>query len=130
MLIHPCDDFPRIRLFNPSLEPLTVNIHHCLGEAEDVEDIITPTPSKEATRKVKVCSVGVKRADESANEKSDSASQERSANKVLTATYDDHAGKIPEHLQHLLENTLQQVDDESERKAIALLLIAYHIRSG
>ena len=47
MLIHPCDDFPRIRLFNPSLEPLTVNIHHCLGEAEDVEDIITPTPSKE-----------------------------------------------------------------------------------
>ena len=31
MLIHPCDDFPRIRLFNPSLEPLTVNIHHCLG---------------------------------------------------------------------------------------------------
>ena len=102
-----------------------MNIHHCLGEAEDVEDIITPTPSKEATKKVKVCSMGMKTANNSGSEKDGSASQERTANEVLTATYDDHAGKVPEHLQQLLENTLQQIDDDSEKKAITLLLIAY-----
>ena len=84
MLIHPCDETPRIRLFNPSLEPLTVNIHHCLGEAEDVEDIITPTPSKEATKKVKVCSMGMKTANNSGSEKDGSASQERTANVKMT----------------------------------------------
>ena len=125
MLIDPRDDFPRIRLFNPSLEPLTVNIHHCLGEAEDVDDIITPTPIREATKKVKVCSMGLKKANETESENDCSASQECSANDVLSATYDEHAGMVPEHMQQLLENTLQQVEDEEERKAITLLLIGY-----
>ena len=40
MVIDPRDEFHDIRLFYPLLEPLTVNIHRCLGEAEDVEDII------------------------------------------------------------------------------------------
>ena len=45
----------------------------------------------------------------------------------LQETYDAFAKQVPEHIQQLLADTIQQLEGEKEeeKKAITLLLIAY-----
>jgi hypothetical protein len=105
MLFEPRDRHPRVRLFNPTNEAISIQIHRNIGEMAEVEDIRHPgvLPMEESLRGIAVHSV---------------ADAEDPAEVKNTPTV------MPEHMTTLWEKTVSELP-EGEQEATKLLLVAY-----
>ena len=121
MLLDPRDAHPRVRLFNPSDEAITVNIHRCLGTVDDAFDIgMAPhgVPSENST------SVRMHQPMSSAEPQGGVVAPPPD-DSSLEEVYDSVKEDIPEHLKQLVSETISHLEDEEERKAVNLVLLAY-----
>ena len=117
------DRNPRVRLFNPSNEPVQVNIHRCLGTMEDVDDIGLSVQGLTEQPKVSLRKHGTKGSDDDGAELTELRAADPATE--LRETYLNFGQEIPEHLRTLVENTTTNLDNDEDREAITMLLLAY-----
>ena len=121
MLLNTRDAHPRVRLFNPSDEAITVKIHRCLGTVDDAFDIgIAPhgVPEEQST------SVRVHLPTPSVKPQS-GAEVPPPADISLEEMYNTCKEDIPAHLKQLVSDTMTHLTDEEESKTVTLVLLAY-----
>ena len=106
---------------------VVVNIHRCLGRMEDVDDI----------KSIEAHGDAMSSPEDYEDDEDENAGVEHVSIHATTAPstqapslhvlYEEHVQKVPEHISTLLDATLSQLEgeEEDEKKAITLLLIAY-----
>ena len=134
MLFDPRDDRPRVRLFNPTSESVTVPVHCCVGTLEDVEEMKTmrqtePHPvavvAPHTVLKVDRHDVGNVGADGGTGQASgDITDGVSDADQDIRTRYVEVVDKLPEHIQGLVDSATKELCEE-ERMRVTLLLVAY-----
>ena len=119
------DCHPRVRLYNPTEQTVTVGVHRSLGVLHDVDDILVEaTLSPEIVHRASSHLAKKAEPDDTTDRSSDDDAFRLPTGDSLEEAYRQCAKFVPEHIEQLLCDSVKDLSEE-QMKMVTVLLTHY-----